>query len=119
MNPSTSRFLLVVAALVCNVQSSFRDPTHPILPPTPAAHPARYGNHIEQLCGIDFVGGWSYDGTCVFPSSADQCMDGIGVRTTDRSRRPCPIIDLDSENQRSKMISFQYSKRSTHVRSAI
>lgn len=119
MNPSTSRFLLVVAALVCTVQSSFKDPTNPNLPLTPATHPARYGNHIEQLCGVDFVGGWSYDGNCVFPSSADQCMDGIGVRTTNRSRRPCPIIDLDSEKQRRKILPVQYSERSTHFRTAI
>lgn len=107
MNPSTSRFLLVVATLVCTVQSSYRDPTNPILPLTPAAQPAQYGNHMEQLCGVDFVGGWSYDGTCVFPASVDQCKDGIGVRTTSRSRRPCPIIDLDSEKQRRKMLAVQ------------
>lgn len=103
MNPSTFRFLLVVAGLVCTVQSSYKDPPEPILPPTPALKPERYGNHVEQMCRVDFRRGWNYEGTCQLPSSVDQCTDGLSVRTRDESRRPCPI-DFYSEGQRRKML---------------
>lgn len=93
MNPFTFEFLLVVATLVCTVQSSYKDPPEPTPPTRPTFEPERYGNHLEQMCGVDFRRGWSYDGTCVLPSSADQCTDGVGVRTRASSRRPCPVIN--------------------------
>lgn len=118
MNPFIFKFLLVVATLVCTVQSSYKDPPGPILAPTPDAEPQRYGNHIEQMCGVDFRGGWNYEGTCVFPSSVDQCTDGVGVRTKNWSRRPCPINSNEGEAQRRKMLpkcTFQFSERLTHL----
>ena len=103
MNPSTFRFLLVVAGLACRVQSSYQDPPDWTPPPIPKATPLQYGNHIEQQCGVQFRRGWNYDGTCIFHSSVDQCEDGIGVRTRKRSRRPCPR-DPDSLEERRKLL---------------
>lgn len=91
MNYPTFKFLLVVAGLVCTVQSSFKDPPEPILPGTPTPKPEQYGNHIEQMCEITMGGGWTYEGTCQFPLSVDQCEDGISMLKKSRSRRPCPI----------------------------
>lgn len=102
MNHPTFKSLLVVAGLVCTVQSSYKDPPDPILPATPAAKPEQYGNHIEQICGITIGGGWSYEGTCEFPLSVDQCEDGISIRTKSWSKRPCSIdrqSQSDSEEE--------------------
>lgn len=91
MNHPNFKLLLVVAGLVCTVQSSFKDPPEPILPGTPAPMPEQYGNHIEQKCEITIGGGWTYEGTCQFPVSVDQCEDGISMIKRSRSKRPCPI----------------------------
>lgn len=91
MNHPVFKLLLVVAGLVCTVQSSYADPPVPILPPTPAAQPEQYGNHIEQKCGVKIGDSWNYEGTCEFPVSADQCEDGLSVRTKSWGKRPCPI----------------------------
>ena len=80
-----------MAGLVCTVQSSYIDPPEPSRPPIPPAEPAQYGNHIEQVCGIKIGGGWTYDGTCQFPVSVDQCENGMSVRTKSWSKRPCPV----------------------------
>lgn len=91
MNHPTFKLLLVVAGLVCTVQSSYKDPPEPILPGTPAPRPEQYGNHIEQKCEITMGSGWTYEGTCQFPVSVDQCENGISMLKKSRSKRPCPI----------------------------
>lgn len=104
MNHSTFKSLLIVAGLVCTVQSSYKDPSEPILPHTPEAKPEQYGNHVEQKCGVILGGGgWNYEGTCEFPISADQCEDGLSVRTKSWSKKPCPIDwHSQSDNEEEK-----------------
>lgn len=111
MNQPTFKLLLIVAGLLYTVQSSYKDPPEPLLPQTPAAKPEQYGNHIEQKCGIKIGGGWTYEGTCQFPVSVDQCEDGLSVRTKSWSRRPCPIDrnsqqDDDENEPRRKTLSI-------------